>query len=75
MVVWAGGSGLALTVKTHGFRTVRNSSPDSPDGNLGGSGLALTIKTDGSNSSPDSQGVIWGVKAHFDNEHRWRSHS
>ena len=25
------GSGLALTVETHGFRTIRNSSPDSPD--------------------------------------------
>ena len=29
-------TGLVLTVKTYGFRTIRNSSPDSPDGDLWG---------------------------------------
>ena len=31
-----GGSGLTLTVKTYGFHTIRNSSPDSPEGDLVG---------------------------------------
>ena len=33
MVIWGGGggSGLALTVKTHGVRTIWNSSPESAD--------------------------------------------
>ena len=57
MVIW-GGSGLALTIKTYGFRTIKSSSADSADGDLRGSGLALTVKTDGfctiRNSSADS---------------------
>ena len=36
-----GGSGLTLTVKTNGFRTIWNSSPDTPEGDLGWSGLTL----------------------------------
>ena len=45
-------------MKPYGLRTIRNSSPDSADGDVGGSGLALTLKTVGFrtiwNSSPDS---------------------
>ena len=66
-----GWSGLALTVKTYCFRTIRNSFADSADGDLGGSGLAFTMKTYGfrtiRNSSADSadDDLGWGFRARF----------
>ena len=67
MVTWGRVSGLALTVKTYGFRTSRNSSPDSVDSDLGVSGPALTVKTYDFrtiwNSSPDSLDSLNQVSA------------
>ena len=69
-VILAAGPGLALTVKTYGFRTIRNSSADSADGDLGGSGLAFTVKPYGfrtiRNSSADSaDGDLGGLGLAF----------
>ena len=57
-------------MNTDGVRTVRNSSPDSPEGDLGGSELTMTVKTSGfhtvRNSSLDSLDCDLGrVRAHF----------
>ena len=67
-------------MKTDGFRTIRNSSLDSPEGDLGGSGDTLTVRTCGfrtiRNSSPDSLvGDLGGVRVHFDYENTWFSHN